>query len=381
MVNWLRHLTFLLLMVAARGRDEECDYARYSKFCWSSQTQNFKKNCWFCRVLNTKISKTANLTISGDRGNVSHADFEYVRFVGGSITKMPLVLLKKTNAEILQVTLFSTKTKVLDTQFFEHSSKSLKYFGCSKNNDLSVGYDAFRNWTSLEVLILSDNKLKDISPTAALGLSKLNRLDLETNSLGKLLPEWFFDLLSLEQLNLSDNLLANVPNDIFSTLTMLRILHLEENQIKAIRRRMFHHNKQLESLFLGDNIIKKIHVDSFNDLTKLTRLDVSNNNCVCVDFEVIDEIEEIHEDLAPCYPPTCIIPEIPNGHVVSTKDNSIQTPGDSLETLHSAKVVCNPNYFLYNETQTEVKCLVDDWQNQEWPECHSECYLRCFQFK
>ena len=363
--------------MAARGIEEQCDYARYFDYCWSSETQYFDKTCWFCKVRDSKISHSANLTVSGDRANVSHAGFEYVRFVGGSITKMPLILQKNTNKDILQVQLFKTKTKVLNAQFFEHSSKNLTFFGSTKNN-LFVEADAFENWTSLEILGLADNKLISIPPSTFSGLSKLVRLDLETNWLDKMEPEWFLDLLSLEQLDISYNSLTNIQNDIFNTLTMLKILHLQDNKIRVIRRRMFHQNKELEVVYLANNLIKKIHQDSFSDLTKLTRLGLTENICASVDFENIENIEAIHEDLAPCYAPNCVIPDIENGHVVSIKDNATQTPGDSLETFHSAKVVCEPNYLLHNATESEVKCLVDDWQDQEWAECHSERSFRIF---
>ena len=69
----------------------------------------------------------------------------------------------------------------------------------------------------------------------------------------------------------------------------------------------------------------------------------------------------------------CIIPQIPNGFIISIEDDALQTVGDSSDEFMPVKVVCNNTYQLFHEraNQSENICFELKWQHQ-WAQCLSK---------
>ena len=372
MLNWLRLISFLLFCAVVYGKEVECDDVEYGDFCWNSTGVNFIKKCWRCQINEQQLATNESLIVSG---KFEYLNIERVK-IGGSITEIPNMFQKFTNKPIVEVSLFyKTKTTVLNSSFFVNSGENLIVFYVTMVEGLSVEGLTFQNCSSLEYLVLSFISLKIIPFDAFFGLNQLIMLDLGFNSLKNLHSKLFRDLENLKQLNLQANNLEEIPKDAFNKLKKLRKLDLYNNNITTISRKMFESNKQLNSINLGKNKIKIIQLDTFKYLNKLTKLYLKENNCTEMIFNN-KPLVEVAEALTPCYPTNCIIPIIQNGHVISMKDNSTQTPGYFFKMFQSVKVICNPTYVLFNgkANQTGNKCLEQEWQEIEWPECVREYF-------
>ena len=68
---------------------------------------------------------------------------------------------------------------------------------------------------------------------------------------------------------------------------------LNNNNIKSITSEAFHHLQSLENLFLADNSLRELAPRIFFKLELLKRLDLSHNNLLLVDEEVLKDIRNI----------------------------------------------------------------------------------------
>ena len=251
MMQWLQLAVWLLLCATVSGREVRCDVGDGYR-CWNSPTRSYV-NCWGCRI-DKKQTTDNEILIAPKHSNGTDVDIESVEFIGVDVTKMPKLINKNTNKQILQVRLEETKTRVLNAQFFGNATQYLVYF-MSMNDNLSVEASAFQNFTELEALSLYYNGISSIAPDAFRGLHKLVRLGLDGNKLTAINENWFGDLANLERLYLRNNQITEVPDTAFENLANIKELHLEGNKIEIVTRRMFQHNQQLEEIFLRNNQI------------------------------------------------------------------------------------------------------------------------------
>ena len=360
-------------MVVVHGKDVQCDNVGFGSICWKADTLERNKNCSFCQIHHERISISDDIYIISDKLlNGSDINIELLEFSDGSITKLPQLLLNSTNQEVLQAHLYATNIKVLSQKFFEHSL-NLTVFECSKSHELSVEDLAFQKCERLEYLSLSDNNLQAIPSDAFFGLTKLIYMDLRTNKLNVVDPEWFQSLENLGKLDLGWNVLKEIPEKAFNALTMLKKLVLDGNKIETIQRKVFAKNEQLETISLWYNQIKEIKIGSFAHLNKLVWLDLKENQCIDIEFKNKAPAETA-EGLIPCYPTKCFIPEIANGRVISTENNSTQITGNFLKISSSVQVFCDANFVLIQENSSKTinQCLDMDWEDAKWPTCQSE---------
>ena len=374
-------------MVAVRGREMRCDEMYSVNQCWSPDTYNDDQNCLYCLITDQRMSTSERITIFtpifDNRGNRVDLKMDFVEFYGGSIRKMPQLVQKNLSQPIEGVKLRMTRTKVLSEEFFGSSCSDLKDFKSSINNELSVEGSAFKNCRNLEHLYLTDNQLQSLPFDAFFGLSRLIRLDLWSEGLTVWHSKWSQDLVNLEVLDLRWNKLQEIPEEALDTLIKLKKLTLTGNDIDTITKRMFQNNPKLQSLDLSLNKIKRIQMGSFQHLSALIALNFEGNNCTNAEF-VKETSIKIAEGLTSCYPTkltTCLIPDIPNGFVISTDDNSTQIVGDFIENFESVEVVCQPTYQLFHDKAkpTAIGCFEQKWQDQ-WPQCLSEytLFLDCY---
>ena len=366
----LLQLTVLLLFCAVvRGMELKCDLICSG----NSKTRRFDL-CWQCDIKNQQISEPDQVIfVAPQFNNGTIADVERVNLNYGDVSRLPIIIHKTSGKQILLTELSRTNTRALNSQFFGNSGNNLKHFEIFGCDYLIVEAFAFKNCSNLEHLRLIANELTSIPPDAFRGLHKLISLHFSSNRLSLVVKGWFIDLDNLERLSLGGNQLVKIPDDSFESLTNLKELYLTNNKIEIITKNMFQHNEQLQKIGLSDNRINQIQSGTFAHLTQLTDLDVSKNICTNKTF-INKTPEQISAALTACQPPTCVIPQIPNGSVISTNDNTTQTPGKSLETFFMVKVVCDPNFIQFHEKeiQTVNMCLKDDWKDEEWPECQRE---------
>ena len=369
MLQWLRLLVSLLLCALVCGKELQCNEVDYNYGCWNSNARHLV-HCARCVIKDQQITEAdREITINPRFVNGTAANVESVVFFGGNLTRLPTITNKVLNKKIQNVFIVRTNTEVLNKEFFENAGH-LKYFK-SFYNEFSVDVDTFKGCENLEALYLSDNRITSIAQNAFDGLDKLVLLNLATNKLTQVLPEWFTSLGNLEELSLNGNQLDDLPDDSIASLTKLKHLLLAGNKIVTIRRGMFVKNLELQSIALYHNRIKLIQAGSFDHLKKLTAIELKGNNCLDTDFKNKTSAE-IVELLGPCYPETCPIPTIVNGHVAGTKDNSAIT---TIKATESVRIVCDPTFVtLQNETGNVNTCLQDSWMTQEWPKCHRELF-------
>lgn len=126
--------------------------------------------------------------------------------------------------------------------------------------------------TSLEVLLLADNRLSEVSASVS-RLEALLRLDLRRNLLTSL-PTEIGQVTKLTQLNLSQNRLRVIPSEI-GQLVHLAELHLDQNQLKFIPD-SFGLLKALSVLRLDQNQLTVLP-STLGGLVSLTEFSVRDN--------------------------------------------------------------------------------------------------------
>ncbi|XP_056878982.1 leucine-rich repeat and transmembrane domain-containing protein 2 isoform X1 [Takifugu flavidus] len=122
------------------------------------------------------------------------------------------------------------------------------------NNHLaSLGPSAFANLSSLEELDLSNNYLDNLPAGLFRDMSNLTKLTLHNNSLTGMERELFQGLGGLQSLDLSLNGLSSVPLGVLDELQSLRRLSLSGNRLRGLERAAFEPLANLQHLELGQN--------------------------------------------------------------------------------------------------------------------------------
>ena len=183
----LRLSAWLLLSVAVSRTEPECD----GNGVRSYRCSGYANECWSCFIRDQQITDNKLITITPKFANGTDTDVEHVSFYSGNITKMPKVIHKTSVKQVLEVKLESTKTRVLNAQFFENTCENLTDLNSYENHRLSLEASAFGSCSALKFLGLGFNGFSYISPDAFLGLRKLTRLGLERSGLSEINVGWF----------------------------------------------------------------------------------------------------------------------------------------------------------------------------------------------
>ncbi|XP_041472089.1 G-protein coupled receptor GRL101-like isoform X3 [Lytechinus variegatus] len=128
------------------------------------------------------------------------------------------------------------------------------------------------------LLLLGENKLKEIRNTAFAGLQRLEYINLQFNEISSIENGTFAHLDSLFFLDLFGNALDYIQPGVFSGLTNLRQLSLYENRIRGIDKGVFDDVQELQFLYLQSNKIKDIQVGALSTLGKLEILNLASNS-------------------------------------------------------------------------------------------------------
>jgi len=129
--------------------------------------------------------------------------------------------------------------------------QSLINLDISKNNIVSINYDAFQDLTNLQVLKLSLNRIVDLDHDAFHDLTNLRELDLSNNLVRTVSLVWFLGVPTLETLSLDGNQIDKIS--IFSTSSST-----QEQQNSQRERRRLNNVFSLNSLNLRNNFITTI---------------------------------------------------------------------------------------------------------------------------
>ncbi|CAB3981447.1 leucine-rich repeats and immunoglobulin-like domains 1 [Paramuricea clavata] len=153
----------------------------------------------------------------------------------------------------------------------------------------------------LKVLKLSNNKIK-VLKVATFSNLKVKRLYLNGNLLESVTRQWMFGMRTLEYLRLDNNKIANISTTSWKAncCEKLKYINLAHNNLKRI---LFDSNKnydanfmnldKLETLNLGSNKIFDISDGAFKDLKKLRILDLSNNRISLVENSTFKKLPSL----------------------------------------------------------------------------------------
>lgn len=155
--------------------------------------------------------------------------------------------------------------------------KNIHSLGLSSNDLSSLQSDLFRSSTNLISLDLSNNYLDDLNDTlAALEPIKdiLKELKLNGNTIEKLVD--FPKFKNLEILDLSNNRIKSITSTTFLSLSALSHLYLSDNKLNSIDEHAFGKNKNLAVLLLSSNYLSR--VPNLREQLRLQIVDLSNQN-------------------------------------------------------------------------------------------------------
>ena len=155
---------------------------------------------------------------------------------------------------------------------------SLEFLALDNNSLRSLPEGVFSELGSLKRLWLWDNFLEALPESVFQGLDSLQRLLLDGNGLHSLPEGVFRGLNNLDALWLQDNSLSSLPPGVFDGLNSLRILLLEGNDFIVLPEEAFRGLGKLETLWLAENALSSLPEDIFQGLSSLKELLLSGNS-------------------------------------------------------------------------------------------------------
>ena len=130
----------------------------------------------------------------------------------------------------------------------------------------------FDGLSNLDVLDLQHNSLKSLPQGVFDDLTKMNRLRLNNNQLTELSPDIFADLTGLENLHLGNNKLTTVPANLLANNTKLVFISLYNNGLTELPAGLFDGRTNLKDLHLSKNRLTTLPAGLFADLTGISTL-------------------------------------------------------------------------------------------------------------
>lgn len=172
---------------------------------------------------------------------------------------------------------------------------NLQFLHLTHNQITQIDAGAFQNTPNLKRLYFDlagqDSNL-DFSPQTALGLEKLELLDLTGT---KIVPSNFWSSISvmvgLKMLTLKNNQLLTIPDLTFENNKKLELLEIENNGLTEVTQAQIHGlGGSLKTLNIKGNSIKLIDKCVIEELTSLTMIFLASNpmHCDCTLLDLYD---------------------------------------------------------------------------------------------
>lgn len=151
-------------------------------------------------------------------------------------------------------------------------------------NGRNLKYIPYNFPSTLTVLRLDGNSIRNVPNDAFQGLDNLQILSLARNSIDDIPPGTFLHTPHLMSLDISQNKILYLDKDTFKGLSDLMTLSIAYNSLQAFNG-MLQHTPNLGSLNLGYNSLKQLTNEDLRLTSKIKQLDLSNN-----------QISEVHGD-------------------------------------------------------------------------------------
>ncbi|XP_021702392.1 leucine-rich repeats and immunoglobulin-like domains protein 3 isoform X2 [Aedes aegypti] len=161
---------------------------------------------------------------------------------------------------------------------------SLTNLALSRNAIVEIEQDGWEFAPRLFTLDLSYNRLESLDKYTFEELSQLKTLNLESNQISAIGEGTFNNTKSLEVLYLGMNKISWTIEDMrgpFYGLSKLERLYLNSNEIKSVSRNAFIGLKSLLLLELSQNNISSIQSNAFKDTIRLKTLIMNSTNLLC----------------------------------------------------------------------------------------------------
>lgn len=155
--------------------------------------------------------------------------------------------------------------------------RTLANVSFAQNNIQIIAEQAFAGMDTLEVLNISGNSLRELSPNVFTTV-QLKVLDLSRNDMAVIAGKTFLYLRYLEELDLRKNSLQYLRSDTFSGLIGLKSLYLSNNDISVIEANTFAGARSLIRIDLSFNSLTQISGEIFgSSRLPLRKLFIRNN--------------------------------------------------------------------------------------------------------
>lgn len=209
-------------------------------------------------------------------GNSSYLNPIKVRtldLTNNKISVIPDAFLISSSKYLLH--LFLSKNLLSEVSF--PSLQILQVLDLSYNNLIILDEYYFNCCMDIQILMLENNKISNISIDAFKNLNNLRILDLSFNKL-HFLPDGVLADTKIERLNISGNYFLFPPSSALrSVRESIRHLDMSFNMITNLSMSSFSTLHKLKALNLSSNQISFLHEMSFYGLNHLLELDVSHN--------------------------------------------------------------------------------------------------------
>ncbi len=236
------------------------------------------------------------------------------------------VNLFETNDNLLKVSIANNFMVCLPQKIFSQYNK-LELFDISRNNitEWSCIEDAIQNVTSLQIVNVTGNQLRDVTRMPV--LPKLLQFYASENRITELKSNTFTNVPMLQILDLSGNHMHYIHTESFNGLTHLVELTMKNNHIKQLSNETFAPLLGLKSLYFDANGLTEIP-PSFMYLLNLEYLHLSNNHIDIVNTGIFEYMPSLYLlDLSFNYirnvPPFCFRP-LTSLHTLDLSSNKIE---------------------------------------------------------
>ncbi|XP_011506298.1 PREDICTED: protein toll-like [Ceratosolen solmsi marchali] len=183
----------------------------------------------------------------------------------------------------------------LPTGFFDNSS-SLRILELGSNQLRQLEPGTFDGLHKLELLNLWKNDFRKLEADVFRGLNTLQSLDLNQNGLKTLPADIFKDLENLELVNLNSNNFTSLPQGLFRTNLKLRVVKLQYNKrnLTELPDGLFANLTALKSILITRNGLLRLPEDLFWGSTSLRNLTIDRNYLTTLPRRIFQNATELY---------------------------------------------------------------------------------------
>ncbi|XP_022119600.2 protein artichoke [Pieris rapae] len=208
------------------------------------------------------------------------------------IRKLPKCIFKGKS-----ISFFDIRQNLLEGELVKGTFEGLFFIvelDISHQRLTSIGDFAFVGLDMLEVLMLNNNKIQNVSKSSFDSLRNLRRLDLSDNQIHDLNFEVFY-LLKLQFLSIRGNFLRIIGKGHFDSLNLMEILDVSNNNISEVESFSFKDLNELISFDISNNPLSQaLENNTFMGLISLPALDISCTSLTVIKNNSFNEMASLH---------------------------------------------------------------------------------------